>query len=186
MRKVLSRCLLGLFGWKVVGGLPKGVNKCVLIVAPHTSNWDFIIGRLAFYILGVKVKFLIKKELFKHILGRIITALGGIPIDRTKNTGAVDMVAALFEKYDPLYIVITPEGTRKLVPQWKKGFYYIALKAHVPIALGYLDYMNKEGGIARVIMPTGDFKKDFAEIEDFYRGKHAKYPWKFNLSDNKS
>jgi 1-acyl-sn-glycerol-3-phosphate acyltransferase len=186
MKKALAKFVLGLFGWKVVGGVPEGIHKCVLIVAPHTSNWDFVVGRLAFYILGVKAKFLIKKELFKPGLGWIFTALGGISVDRSKSSGAVDMVASLFEKYDSLYIVITPEGTRKLVQNWKKGFYYIAQKAKVPIALGFLDYKLREGGITRVLMPTGDYEKDFAEIEEFYRGKHAKDPLKFNLSVNKS
>jgi 1-acyl-sn-glycerol-3-phosphate acyltransferase len=94
----------------------------------------------------------------------------------------VDQVAALFSQYKKLYIVITPEGTRKLVTNWKKGYYYIALKAEVPLALGYLDYKNKECGIVKVMAPTGDYDRDFQVIEAFYRGRHAKFPEKYNLT----
>jgi 1-acyl-sn-glycerol-3-phosphate acyltransferase len=182
MLKAFSKFILRLFGWRVKGGLPAGIKKCVVIEAPHTSNWDFVIGRMAFWYFGIKVRFLIKKEMFKPLLGPFLKSMGGIPVDRSRNSGMVGQVAALFEKYDTLFVVITPEGTRKLVPKWKKGFYFIASKAKVPIALGYLDYKLKEGGIGRVIYPTGNFEKDFPEIEDFYREKHPKYPEKFNLS----
>lgn len=177
-----ARLILLIFGWKVVGGLPEGLKKCVLIVAPHTSNWDFIIGRMAFAVLGIRARFLIKKEIFKPYLAPVIRRLGGIPVDRSKSSQMVEQVAALFDRYDSLYVVITPEGTRKLVTNWKRGFYYIALKANVPIALGYLDYKEKKCGIGQVMTPSGDFNKDFPSIESFYRGRRAKYPEKFNLS----
>lgn len=182
MLKLLTRLILRIFGWQVVGGLPEGLKKCVLIVAPHTSNWDFVIGRLAFIVLGIRARFLIKKEIFKPHLAPLLRRLGGIPVDRSKSSQMVEQVAALFDRYDSLYVVITPEGTRKLVTNWKRGFYYIALKAHVPIALGYLDYKEKKCGIDHVMTTSGDFDEDFPAIESFYRGRHAKYPEKFNLT----
>ncbi len=178
----IAKFILRISGWKIIGGIPEDVKKCVVISVPHTSMWDFVWGRLAYWVLGVNAKFLIKKELFGTISGPILKWLGGIPIDRSKSTNAVDAVADLFNHYDSLLITITPEGTRKLNPKWKKGFYYIALKANVPIAFGTLDYEKKEGGIGKIFTPTGNFEEDFKIVEDFYRGRKAKYPEKFNLS----
>jgi 1-acyl-sn-glycerol-3-phosphate acyltransferase len=180
--KIISKLILGLFGWKVIGNIPSDLRKCVVVVAPHTSNWDFVIGRLAWFQMGLRVKFLIKKEMFFFPLGPIIKWLGGIPVDRSKSARMVDYVAGLFEQYDTLFITITPEGTRKLNPHWKKGFYYIAQKANVPIALAVLDYKKKEGGVIKVFMPSGDFEKEFNMVQDFYRGRGARFPEKFNLS----
>jgi len=181
MSKV-SYLILKLLGWKVYGQLPENAKKCVLVEAPHTSNVDFIIGRLAFFQLGIKAKFLIKKELFFPPLGFILKKLGGIPIDRSRSNKVIDYVATLLKNSDELVVVITPEGTRKYNPNWKKGFYFIALKAKVPIVLAYIDYRKKEGGIGKVIYPSGNFERDFAEITEFYIDKTAKYPEKFNLS----
>lgn len=181
MRKI-SHLILKLLGWKVYGQIPENIKKCVLVEAPHTSNMDFIIGRLAFFYLGIKAKFLIKKELFIQPLGLILKKLGGIPVDRKKSNNIVDYIATLLKNSEELVVVITPEGTRKYNPNWKKGFYYIALKAKVPIVLAYIDYGKKEGGIGKVIYPSGNFEKDFNEIVEFYINKTARYPKKFNLS----
>jgi 1-acyl-sn-glycerol-3-phosphate acyltransferase len=178
----LAKLILKLWGWKVTGGIPPGLKKCVVIVAPHTSMWDFVIGRLAWYVINVKVKFLIKEEMFFFPLGIILKAFGGIPVDRKQSRNIVDFVVGLFNQYDSLYITITPEGTRQLNPRWKRGFYYIALRAGVPVALAILDYKKKIGGVGKIFTPSGDFKKDFEMIENFYRGRVAKYPEKFNLS----
>lgn len=180
--KLFSKFILSITGWKIVGGIPANVPKCVVMMAPHTSMWDFIWGRLAYWVLGVKAKFLIKKEMFGSLLGPLLKWMGGIPIDRSKSSNTVDAIADLFSHYDSLYITITPEGTRKLNPDWKKGFYYIALKAKVPIAFGFLDYEKKEGGIGTLFYPTGDFERDFKVVEAFYRGHKAKHPERFNLS----
>ncbi len=179
---LIAKWLLNLAGWKIIGKIPDDLKKCIVVVAPHTSNWDFVIGRLAYFVLGVKVKILIKKELFFFPLGPFLKWLGGISIDRSRSSNMVDHVAGLFNNYDSLYITITPEGTRKLNPSWKKGFYYIALRAKVPIALGILDYKKKEGGIGKIFIPTGNFEVDFKMVEDFYRGSGARHPEKFNLS----
>ncbi|MBN2173520.1 MAG: 1-acyl-sn-glycerol-3-phosphate acyltransferase [Bacteroidales bacterium] len=182
MMHYISKIFIRLAGWKIIGGIPEGINKCVVVVAPHTSMWDFVWGRLAYFVLRVKVKFLIKKEMFVFPISGLLNWLGGIPVDRSKSTNLVDYIAGLFKIYDHLYITITPEGTRKLNHKWKKGFYYIALKANVPIALGFLDYKKKEVGIGKIFTPSGNFEEEFKMIEDFYKGRGAKFPENFNLS----
>lgn len=107
--------------------------------------------------------------------------LGGIPVDRSRASNVVSSVVEQFGKYDELNVVITPEGTRKRTEHWKKGFYYIALKANVPIIVGFMDFGNKICGTGPVIYPSGDFDADFKIIEDFYRGMKGKYPERFNL-----
>ena len=173
--------MLRFLGWKITGVIPPGMKKCVIAVAPHTSYWDFVIGRLAYWLMGIKASFLIKKEVFRFPLKKLLLLMGGIPVDRGRSSKMVDQVAEQFRKSDSLYIVITPEGTRKPVKHWKKGFYYIALKAQVPIALGYLDYSKKEGGVGLVIYPSGDYEGQMKEIKDFYRKMMPKHPEKFIL-----
>lgn len=171
-------------GWKVVGNIPDDVKKCVIAVAPHTSIDDFILGRLAYCSVGKPVKFLIKKEFFDNpILRPILIKLGGIPVDRSRSNNIVNQVSAMFDKYEVLNIIITPEGTRKLVHNWKRGFYYIALKANVPIVLGFLDFKKKELGFGPMLYPTGDYEADWKEMEKFYRGIVAKHPDRYNLSN---
>ena len=105
-----------------------------------------------------------------------------MPVDRGRSSNMVDQVVEMFNQKDRFSLVITPEGTRKLTPHWKKGFYYIATKANVPIYLAYLNYDKKEGGAGKIFYPTGDYEKDMIEIEEFYKDKIAKFPKKFNLS----
>ncbi|MBN3035813.1 MAG: 1-acyl-sn-glycerol-3-phosphate acyltransferase [Bacteroidales bacterium] len=182
MFRVLAGWILGLAGWEISGTVPEGVEKCVVVVAPHTSNWDFVIGRLAYTVLGLPARFLIKKEWFFFPLGPLLKSLGGIPVDRKSDRHAAEKISALFARRKRLFLTITPEGTRKYNAHWKRGFYTIALRAKVPIALGFLDYREKKGGIRMIIYPTGNFREDFRIIEDFYRGIHARHPKKFNLS----
>lgn len=174
MRK-FARFLLRLMGWKIDQHIPD-VKKCVVVVGPHTSNWDFFIGRLAFVSYGVKAKFLIKKEIFVFGLGWLLKALGGIPVDRKKNNNMTDTVVEMFDNSDSLYLVFTPEGTRKYNPKWKKGFYYIAEKAKVPIYIAYIDYENKKGGFHSVFEPTGDSDKDIEYIKEVLSQFKGKYP----------
>lgn len=175
---------LKVLGWKLVGEVPYGVKKCVIAVAPHTSISDFILGRLAYCSINMPVKFLIKKEFFENpILRPLLKKLGGIPVDRGRSNNIVNQVSAMFSRYETLNIIITPEGTRKLVHNWKKGFYYIALKANVPIVLGFLDFKKKELGFGPTIYPTGNFDEDWKLMEDFYRGITAKHPERYNLSN---
>ncbi len=180
--KYIAKFILWIWGWRIVKGMPADIKKCVVVMAPHTSMWDFVIGRLAWFVLGLKVKFFIKKEMFFFPLGHLVKWLGGIPVDRSKSGRLVDNVAAYIGRSDSFYLVITPEGTRSLNPNWKRGFYFIALKANVPIALGYLDYQKKQGGIENIFRPCGDYDKDFKMVKEFYQGKDARHPEKFNLS----
>lgn len=175
MRKI-ARFILRLLGWKVDPHAPEGVKKCVIVVGPHTSNWDFIIGRLAFITYGVNGKFLIKKEAFVPVFGWILKRMGGIPVDRRKNNNLTDEAVGYFEKNESLYLVFTPEGTRSYNPKWKKGFYYIALKANVPIYIAYMDYERKIGGFHSVFHPTGDVDKDIEYIKSVLSQYKGKYP----------
>jgi len=180
--KFISAFILRLLGWKIIGDVDKSLKKYVMIIAPHTSFMDFIIGRLAFNVLNIKVKFLIKKEFFFFPLGYIVKTLGGLPVDRSKSSNLVSQVTRLFDNNKKLAVAITPEGTRKLNKHWKKGFYFIALKAGVPIIPGYLDYKHKIAGIGEQMQPSGNFEKDFAILKEFYKGRNARYPENYNLS----
>jgi 1-acyl-sn-glycerol-3-phosphate acyltransferase len=182
MKKKFARFILRLFGWKVVVILPPDSTKMVVMMAPHTSNWDFLVGYLGYMSIGLDSKYLVKKEAFIFPFAKILRAVGAIPVDRKASTNIVIQVGEMFKKYDSLYITITPEGTRSLNLNWKRGFYYIASNAHVPIAFGFLDYKNKIGGIGGWLTPTGNYDADLKKIEAFYSGKVAKYPEKFNLS----
>lgn len=175
MRK-FAGFILRLFGWRIDEHTPQGVDKCVIVVGPHTSNWDFVIGKLAFVYYGVNAKFLIKKELFFPPLGWILKWMGGIPVDRNKNNNMTNQVAQLFEKNDHLYLVFTPEGTRSYNPNWKKGFYFIAQRAKVPIYICYIDYKNKTGGFHSLFHPTGDVDGDINYIKGILSQFKGKYP----------
>ena len=183
--RLLARLILALAGWKIKAHYSDEMRRSVIIQAPHTSNWDFFIGKLGFVSKGIPVRFLIKKEAFRFPLGPLVRALGGIPVDRSHSSNLVPQIAAMYKEHQKLMIVITPEGTRKLNRNWKKGFYYIASMAQVPIVLGYLDYSKKEGGLGPVFHPTGDYEADLRRIEDFYRDKTARHPEKFNLSQQR-
>jgi len=178
----IARLILRLLGWNIYSRLTEDHRKAVIIMAPHTSNLDFVIGRLGFYVYGIQPKILIKKEAFSPMIGPLLRWLGGIPVDRTQSRNTVKKITQEFRKHDHFYLLITPEGTRRRVERWKKGFYFIALTAKVPIILGFLDYRKKEGGFGKVLHPSGDFEADFKVIEDFYRDKHPRHPEKFNLS----
>lgn len=183
--KLIAKIILKIWGWKLNGIIPPGVDKCVVIAAPHTSNVDFFVGRLAYFAIGVKLTFLIKKEVFVFPIGGILRAWGGIAVDRGKNNNMIDQVVELFNQTDSLYVLITPEGTRKLSNRWKKGFYLIAQRANVPIAMGYADYAKKEAGVGPVIYPSGNYEEDLKIIQDFYRHITARYPENFNLTPQK-
>jgi len=183
MLVLFSRLMLRLMGWKISSVIPAGTKKCVIAVAPHTSYWDFVIGRLAYWVMGIKAKFLIKKEAFRFPFKRLLIHIGGLPVDRGRSTKMIDQVVEQFTKSDSLFIVITPEGTRKPVKHWKKGFYYIASHAKVPIALGYLDYKKKEGGVGKVIFPNGNIESQMKEIREFYNGMTPKHPERFYKDD---
>lgn len=178
--KYPARFILWLAGWKVVGPLPE--KKSIVVMAPHTSNLDFALGWLGFTSLGLKSHFLIKKEIFKWHTGWLIKAMGGIPVDRSHSSNVVMQVTEEFNRRRKFIVTITPEGTRKLNRNWKKGFYFIAHSAKVPVMLGFLDYKKKEGGFGYSFIPSGDYEKDYKILEEFYKTKNARYPEKFSLS----
>ena len=168
--------ILKLFGWKIDDHTPTGIDKCVVVVGPHTSNWDFIIGRIAFAKYKVNAKFLIKKDLFFPPLGWILKAMGGIPVDRKQRNNITELAVNLFKEHDKLYLVFTPEGTRSYNPKWKRGFYHIAIKAGVPIYIAYMDYEKKIGGFERLFEPTGDIDKDIEDIKNILSKYKGKFP----------
>lgn len=169
-----------ILGWKIVNVQPD-VPKCIIAAAPHTSNWDFIIGKLAYSSLGRNAKFLIKKEWFIFPFNLIFRSIGGIPVERSKKTSMTDALATEFAKHDRLQIAVTPEGTRKRVTEWKRGFYFIALKAAVPIVLIGLDYGKKEVVFLDTFYPTGNVEEDMTSIQSRYKGIQGKHPQNFNL-----
>ena len=154
-------------GWKTPPPLPD-VKKCVLVVAPHTSNWDFPIGMAYALWYRLQARWVGKDSLFKFPVGGAFKWMGGIPVDRSQRHNFVHQAAALFEQHETLWMAVTPEGTRSKVDKWKTGFYYIALEAKVPIVLAYIDYGRKEAGIDRVIYPTGDLETELDDILAYY------------------
>ncbi len=177
MKNLISKKLLSLFKWELDTSieLPK---KCVVCIAPHTSNWDFIVGILFKYATNLQASFFMKKEWFRFPLSIIMKSLGGIPIDRSKKNNVTDIIAEEFNKRDSLIIGLTPEGTRSLNYEWKKGFYYIAQKANVPIVLAYIDFKIKKVGYNKLLIPT-NYEDDIIIIKKYYSNINAKYPEKF-------
>ena len=156
-------------GWKFYGSWPAGIKKAVVIVVPHTSWHDFYLGLLVRRILGVDIKFVAKKELFKPPFGWYFRWMGGTPLDRTAGQNKVDSIAALFGKKEEFRLAIAPEGTRKKVKDWKTGFYYIAKTADVPIVMIAFDFGKKRVKISKPMYPTGDKERDFDKIRAFYK-----------------
>lgn len=179
MKKLISKFVLWIMGWKVMGEIPR-ISKYVIVAAPHTSNWDFVIGRAFGYLLGIEAKFLGKSQLFKFPYGWLFRIMGGIPVDRTKHNSLVDFTIDLFHNSEALVLGLAPEGTRKSVSKWKHGFYYIALGAKVPIVLAFMDYKKKQAGIGKIIYPSGNIKEDFELIETFYQSITPRYPHHYN------
>lgn len=179
-------------GWKVEKGNHPGVQRCVMVAAPHTSNWDFVIARAAFEVMEIPVRFTIKKEWMDGFLGGLLKALGAIGIDRKpksaqeKPISYVDAMVKLFEQQKELAVLITPEGTRSKNDQWRTGFYHVARLAKVPIALGFLDYSRKVAGVGLVFEPGDDMQADMERIMNFYRDIHPAFPEKFALDSRYS
>ncbi len=171
----LAKFILHLMGWKTRGQVPEH-PKYVMIGYPHTSNWDAFIGLVVYWSMGVQLKWLAKKSLFKWPLSWILKWAGAVPIHREKSQNLVQKVKEIFENSSQFVLTLSPEGTRKKTDYWRTGFYYMALEAGVPIALGFLDYKTKTGGFGPVIWPSGDIEKDVATIRDFYRGMYGKFP----------
>ena len=183
----LAEQSLGLMGWKIDNHWDLNINQCVMIAAPHTSNWDALYARLALKALGVNVRITIKDSYMKFPLGPFVRAMGGIGINRRpKKEGEarpsmVDLMSDLFKTHEKLVMLVTPEATRAKQEKWKTGFYHVAINAGVPIALAYMDYDKKTTGIGKIIYPTGDYEKDMAEIMAFYAQINPKFPELFSV-----
>jgi len=186
-KTMFARLILFILGWKVDKNLPEGVNRCVMIASPHTSNWDFPIARAAFSVLNIPVRFTIKDSWYRFPFNILFNALGGIPINRRpKSQGEerpsmVEAMAALFQGRDRLVVLVTPEGTRSYRDEWKSGFYHVAKIAQVPIALGYLNYEKKIAGVGKIVHLSEDMSADMKEIMEFYQDIPGKHPEKFSI-----
>lgn len=173
--------LLKLLGW--TSRLPVDIPpQCVICVAPHTSNWDFIIGIVFYKSINGHPHFLMKKSWFFFPLHYLLRAIGGIPINRSNRESVTNQMTKEFQTRNHFQLAITPEGTRKKNAQWKTGFYYIAYEAKVPITLAYLDYSKKEIGVFENFIPTGNAEEDIQYIKQLYVNVQAKYPEKFAIN----
>jgi 1-acyl-sn-glycerol-3-phosphate acyltransferase len=170
-----ARLLLRSVGWRSVFVSPPS-PKGIIVVYPHTSNWDFIIGVLYKIGAGLPARWMGKDTLFRWPLRRLLLRIGGIPVNRRERSGLVDAMLAEFARNERMWLAVTPEGTRSRTDHWKSGFYRIALAAGLPIGLGYIDYATRTVGIDTYLNLSGDPTQDFARIRAFYAGKRGRRP----------
>ena len=183
LKKQIGKLGLRLGGWTTVNEAPSDLGNAVCIVAPHTAIEDFFVGLGFYWSYGIKFKVMMKQEFFKPVLGWILKKMGGIPVNRGHQNHLVEQMIEMFSQNEDTHLVICPEGTRKAVKHWKKGFYVIAEGAKLPIVLGFIDYKKKRCGIEKYFYPTGDYDKDLAMIWDYYKDIKAKHPEGFNLDE---
>ena len=187
LSQTLAQKTLQSLGWTFNNQMPADLQQCVMIAAPHTSNWDSLYTKLAFIVMDIPVKITIKDSYTKSPFGGLIRAMGGVGIDRSprqageERPSMVQAMADLFKTNPRMVMLVTPEGTRSLQPEWKSGFYHVAVAAGVPIALAYLDYAKKEAGVGKIVYPSGDMAKDLAEIMAFYAPIQGKHPENFSV-----
>ena len=183
LKKQIGKLGLRLGGWTTVNEAPSDLGNAVCIVAPHTAIEDFFVGLGFYWSHGIKFKVMMKQEFFKPVLGWVLKKMGGIPVNRGHQNHLVEQMIEMFSQNEDTHLVICPEGTRKAVKHWKKGFYVIAEGAKLPIVLGFIDYKKKRCGIEKYFYPTGDYEKDLAMIWDYYKDIKAKHPEGFNLDE---
>ncbi len=175
--RAIWKLFLKIRGWKVQEDFPHHLPKYILLVAPHTSSWDFIIGLAARSVVGLQhVRFLAKAELFKPPFGWIFRMLGGYPVNRTGKHQLVAEVVALFRQHERFAIVIAPEGTRKRVERLKTGFYHIAREANIPIIMAAMDFGERQISFSAPFMVTGNEQADMDTIIQFYAPIRGKKP----------
>lgn len=181
MKRLISKIIFFVLGWKIIGptSFPK---KCIIIAAPHTSNWDFLYGRCFSYIVHINPKYLAKSQLFIPVLGYFLRLNGGVPVYRDSKNDIVQQMICLFKKHKNFILAIAPEGTRSKVSKWKTGFYYIALEAKVPIMLTGIDYRKKEVGVIDQFIPTGNFIQDMKFIQNKFQSLTPKYSKNYNIN----
>jgi len=182
LKKISSYLFHRVMGWRVDVSVPHQ-DKCIICVAPHTSNWDFIIAELYYFSIGRRAGFLMKRDWFFWPLGSLFRSLGGVPVERSKKHSLTDQLAEQAIHAERFELAITPEGTRSLTHTWKRGFYYIALKAKLPIMLYALDFKNKRVVCHKILQPTGDVEADMCLIMDYYRGYQGKHPHQFAVEE---
>ena len=182
------RALFEAQNWTLRGKELTRHRRCVVVGAPHTSNWDFAYTLAAFDMLGLPLRFTIKRQWMRFPFNLVVEPVGGLAIDRRprKESGdrpsMVETMIDLFDEHpDELALVVTPEATRSRVERWKSGFYHVARGAEVPILLGYLDYRKREAGIGAVLEPSGDYEADMRKMMDFYSPIVPKHPERFSL-----
>jgi 1-acyl-sn-glycerol-3-phosphate acyltransferase len=174
--RVLSKLILKIIRWRVIGALPQEHKKYVLIVAPHTSNWDFILFVLAVSVLRLKPSVLIKSTLFVGPLGWFLRYCGAIPVNRKQASSLVNYIADIYAEREEFVLIITPEGTRSANPNWKLGFHHVATTAEVPILIVYVDSAIRTIGIDGLMEPTNDVDADLVKIKTFFDGKSGLRP----------
>jgi 1-acyl-sn-glycerol-3-phosphate acyltransferase len=162
-----------LLGWKIIGD-PPALRKYLIVVAPHTSNWDFMIGLAVRSIKRIQANFLGKRELFRPPYGWIFRKLGGYPVDRKSSSQLVDQIVQIAQREERFIVAIAPEGTRSSVEKWKTGFYYIAVGAEIPIVLVAVDYPSKTVIWGPPLYPSGDLSRDAVKIDAFFKDKKGK------------
>lgn len=175
----LAILFLAAIGWRISGELPN-LHKFIIVGAPHTSNWDFILVIATATALGVRISWMAKHSLFRGPLGPIFRWMGGVSVDRRATHGVVGENVQAFQQLENLILCLTPEGTRQQVHEWKSGFYQIATRAEVPILLAAFDYGNKVMALGPVIAPTGNYEMDLARIKTHYapvRPRHPQQTW---------
>jgi 1-acyl-sn-glycerol-3-phosphate acyltransferase len=166
---ILARLTMWLLGWRVDGKLPD-LPKYILIGAPHTSNWDFVLFLGIIFTLRANVHFMGKAELFRWPIGWFFRYCGGVPVDRKKSTGLVDQMVKACNEADKFILTIAPEGTRHHVVEWKRGFYHIAKGAGIPIVMAQVDGKHKQVRIGQVFQPKDDIEADMKSIQGYFAG----------------
>lgn len=177
MLQALSKASLFLLGWHLEKNIP-AEDKIIIIGAPHTSNWDFPLTLLALSALGLRFSWVGKHTLFRWPLGSLFKMIGGIPVNRKIRNGLINEVVNSFATKERLILAIAPEGTRAKQNHWKGGFYHIALKAHIKVCFGFIDYPTKTIGLGPTLLPSNDIERDFDQIRAFYHGITGKHPHK--------
>ena len=172
--KALGRAMMRLSGWHIEGNLPD-LPKVVISVAPHTTNWDFVIGVMVLWALDIKISFLGKHTLFRGVFGKWMRSIGGIPVDRESTHGVVGDAVRAFQQSERMVLALAPEGTRQLGKGFKMGFLHIAHGANVPILLAYFDFSRKVVGFGPLLTTTGDVQRDMKTVLDYYRPIRGKY-----------
>ena len=181
-RQICHTLLFRWGGWKEEVDQPRPA-KCIICIAPHTSNWDFILGELYMHSQGLKINFLMKKEWFWGPLKPLFLKMGGIPVYRSKHTSLTDNLAEEARKRDSFKLCITPEGTRSLNPEWKRGFYFIAMKANIPVLLYGVDYERKIIECTKSIVPSGDVDNEMSMVKQYFKDYKGKRPEKFTIGE---